>query len=463
MHPTNTRKEKIILFLKILWPILVTQIGFNAMTVLDTMMSGRAGTEQLAGVAVGFNIWMPVSIGLGGIMLAITPIVGQLLGRGERERIAAAVTQGLYLAAGISVILIVAGAVLLEPLLGLMNIEDAEVHRVAKYYLIALSFGIIPYFSSQVIRNFFDAHGYTRITMFIVLSGLPLNAFLNYVMIFGKLGFPALGGVGAGVATAVTFWIIFAANVWLAVRLEVVRPYRLFRKPVKPSWQSWMEQLKIGVPMGLSIFFEASIFSVVTLLIASMFDTVTVAAHQVTLSFSSLVFMIPLSISMALTIVVAYEAGAGRYADAKQYTLLGVVGALGIMAAAAVFMLAFRVPIALIYNDQPEVIEMAKQFFLFAIIYQLSDASQASLQGVLRGYKDVTVPFMTALVSYWVIGFPAGLALAVLTPLEAYGFWVGITIGLTCAAAGFFVRLIIVQRKVRGSGFRVVSHEGPTH
>jgi MATE family multidrug resistance protein len=193
-----------------------------------------------------------------------------------------------------------------------------------------------------------------------------------------------------------------------------------------------------------------------------MFDTVTVAAHQVTLSFSSLVFMIPLSISMALTIVVAYEAGAGRYADAKQYTLLGVLGALGIMAAAAFFMLAFREPIALIYNDQPEVIEMAKQFFLFAIIYQLSDASQASLQGVLRGYKDVTVPFMTALVSYWVIGFPAGLALAVLTPLEAYGFWVGITIGLTCAAAGFFVRLIIVQRKVRGSVFRVVSHEGTT-
>jgi putative efflux protein, MATE family len=449
MYPTRSWREKIGLFLKILWPILVTQVGYNAMTVLDTMMSGRAGTEQLAGVSIGFNIWMPVSIGLGGILLAITPIVGQLLGRGERPAISQAVMQGLYLSILIAVVAIGAGAILLEPVLQLMSIEDPEVYRVAKHYLIAIGFGIIPYFASQVIRYFFDAQGYTRITMFIILIGLPVNGLLNYLLIFGKLGFPALGGVGAGYATAVTYWIILGISVWLAVSMEDFHPYQLFRQWFRPSWRAWLTQMKIGVPIGLSIFFEASIFSLVSLLIAGMFDTVTLAAHQVAMNFSSLMFMIPLSISMSLTIMVAYEVGGGRYRDAAQYTRLGVLSALGIMAFGALMLLVFRGQIAALYNDEREVIELAKQFFLFAIIYQLSDASQASLQGVLRGYKDVTLPFITALISYWGIGLPTGYLLSAFTDLGAYGFWVGITAGLTCAAAGFLIRLLIVQRRAR--------------
>jgi MATE family multidrug resistance protein len=449
MYPTRNWKEKIALFLSILWPILITQVGYNAMTVIDTMMSGRAGTEQLAGVAIGFNIWMPVSIGLGGILLAITPIVGQLLGKGEQQSISQAVTQGLYLSILIAVVLMGAGVFLLDPVLQLMSIEDPEVYRVAKHYLIAIGFGIIPYFASQVIRYFFDAQGYTRITMFIVLIGLPINGLLNYLLIFGKLGFPALGGVGAGYATAVTYWIILGISIWLAVRLQDFRPYKLFKQWYAPSWRAWLTQMKIGVPIGLSIFFEASIFSLVSLMIAGMFDTVTLAAHQVAMSFSSLMFMIPLSISMSLTIMVAYEVGGERYRDAKQYTMLGVISALGIMAMGALLLLFFREQVAALYNDQREVIELAKQFFLFAIIYQLSDASQASLQGVLRGYKDVTLPFVTALISYWGIGLPTGYLLSAFTELGAYGFWVGITVGLTCAAVGFLFRLLTVQRKAR--------------
>jgi len=454
MHPTYSWNEKLRLFLKILWPILITQVGYNAMTVIDTMMSGRAGTEQLAGVAIGFNIWMPVSIGFGGIMLAITPIVGQLLGGEDKMRISSAVTQGLYLSLIISLIVMAAGALWLDPLLQLMNIDDPAVYHVAKHYLLAIGLGVIPFFASQVIRYFFDAQGYTRVTMIIVLAGLPINAILNYVLIFGRWGFPALGGIGAGYATAITYWIILAVSIWLALRLENARPYELFRRWFKPSWRAWTEQMKIGVPIGLSIFFEASIFSFVTLLIASLFDTVTVAAHQVAMSFSSLMFMIPLSISMALTIMIAYEVGSNRHADARQYSLLGVLGAISIMAVSALLLFVLREPIAYIYNEQREVVEMAKQFFLFAIIYQLSDAAQASLQGVLRGYKDVTVPFITALISYWAIGIPAGYALATWTELGAYGFWVGITIGLTCAAVGFLIRLLLVQRRVRSGKLR---------
>ena len=294
----------------------------------------------------------------GGIMLAITPIIGQLLGSGKRESISSAFMQGIYLSIVISLLLIVAGLFALEPVLALMNIEDPEVYRVAKHYLIAISFGIVPFFASQVTRYFFDAQGFTRITMIIILLGLPVNAFFNYVLIFGKLGFPELGGVGSGYATAITFWLILLVSIWFAMRVPF-RSYQLFLRWPLPSLKAWWEQLRIGVPIGLSIFFEASSFSIVTLLIASMFDTITVAAHQVVMSFTSLIFMIPLSISMALTIMVAFEIGANRVRDARQYTMLGVFGAIGIMAVTAVFLYFGRESIAYIYNNQREVIELA--------------------------------------------------------------------------------------------------------
>lgn len=227
-----------------------------------------------------------------------------------------------------------------------------------------------------------------------------------------------------------------------------MRKYALFVRWFAPSVKAWKEQLAIGVPMGLSVFFEASIFAVVTLMMGMMFNTVTVAAHQAAINFTSLLFMIPLSISMALTIVVGFEVGGKRFADAKQYSRFGVLSAVGLIAVASVFLYFFRGWIAGFYTDNPEVITWVKQFLIFAIFYQLSDAAQASLQGVLRGYKDVTIPFITALISYWGIGIPVGYGLASFTALGPFGFWLGITIGLTCAFVGFLVRLLFIQKRI---------------
>lgn len=330
-----------------------------------------------------------------------------------------------------------------------MNLEPA-VNHIAFHYLVGLAIGIIPLFASSVLRYFFDAQGFTRITMIITVLAVPFNVVLNYGFIFGKLGLPALGGIGAGYATAITYWIIFFFSVWMTFKVEAVRKYRLFVQWAYPSWKAMKEQLSIGVPIGLSIFFESSIFAVVTLLIGMMFTTVTIAAHQVALNFTSLIFMIPLSISMALTIVVGYSVGGGKFQTAKQYGRLGVWGGIGILSVGAIFLYLFREEIASLYTVDPEVIALAGQFFIFAIVYQISDAAQAGLQGVLRGYKDVKVPFITAFISYWIIGIPSGYLLAVFTPFNAFGFWIGIILGLTCAAIGFFVRLKIIQKRVIG-------------
>ncbi|KHF40177.1 MATE family efflux transporter [Halalkalibacter okhensis] len=447
MYHAKTWKEKVTLFLAILWPIMVTQISFYAMNLVDTMMAGRVGTNDLAGVAIGSSLWMPIFTGINGILLAVTPIVAQYMGSGRREKITESVIQALYLSVILAIIVVIAGAIFLEPVLVLMNLDSA-VYHISFHYLVGLSIGIIPLFAANVLRNFFDAQGFTRITMIITVLAVPFNVLLNYGFIFGKLGLPALGGIGAGYATAITYWIIFFFSIWMTFKVEVVRHYRLFIKWAVPSWKAWKEQLAIGIPIGLSIFFEASIFAVVTLLIGMMFTTITVAAHQIALSFTSLIFMIPLSISMALTIVVGFSVGGNKYQSAKQYSHLGVWGGIGFLAIGAIFLYFFREQIAYLYTTDAQVVQMAGQFFLIAIVYQISDAAQSSLQGVLRGYKDVKIPFITAFVSYWVIGIPAGYTLASFTYLGPFGFWVGITLGLTCAAIGFLVRLRIVVGRI---------------
>jgi multidrug resistance protein, MATE family len=446
MYPTNTLREKATLFFHILWPILITQISYNLMTVIDTMMSGRAGTDDLAGVAVGSSLWMPVYTGLTGIMLAITPIVGQLIGNNKRSDVGRTVMQGFYLAILISLLVLAVGFFALQPVLGIMSLST-NVHTVATDYLHGLAIGIIPLFASAVLRNFFDAQGYTRVTMIILLLALPVNALLNYLLIFGNFGFPELGGAGAGYATAITYWFIFGVSIFLTFQVKELRSHYLFVRWYKVSFQAWKEQLRIGVPMGLSTFFEASIFSVVTLLMGSLFDTNIIAAHQTALNFTTLMFMVPLSISIGMTIVVSYEVGARRMEHAKHYAILGVSSAIVVIGILSLFLFLFREHISYLYTSDRAVVLLAMQFMLFAIMYQFSDAAQASLQGVLRGYKDVTVPFIIAFISYWIVGLPSGYLLARYTALEPYGFWVGITLGLTCAAIGFFLRLQFIQRK----------------
>jgi MATE family multidrug resistance protein len=234
MYQTYSWREKIYLFASIMWPILVTQMGLHAMTVIDTMMSGRAGTADLAGVAIGSSIWFPVFLLISGIILAVTPTVAQLLGSGQHDRISSVVTQAIYLTVVLSLLVGGIGAIVLEPLLSLLNL-DASVQHIAKHYLIGLSIGMIPLFVSNVVRNFFDAQGYTRITMIIILAAIPFNIVLNYVLIFGKFGFPRLGGIGAGYATALTYWIICIISIWMTFRYSTMRVHRLFVHWIAPS------------------------------------------------------------------------------------------------------------------------------------------------------------------------------------------------------------------------------------
>lgn len=456
MYETGTLKEKLKLFSIILVPILITQVGMYLMNFFDTVMSGRVSAEDLAGVAIGSSLWVPIFTGVNGILLAITPIIAQLTGAKKHNEVPKKVQQGIYLAAALAVIVFLIGLIVLDPILQAMDIE-AAVRHTAKYYLVSLSAGIVPLFIFNTLRCFIDALGQTRISMIIILISLPLNILLNYIFIFGKFGVPAFGGVGSGIATAITYWLVFTIAIVIVYKVRPFRGFGIFSNWVKPSLTVWWEQLKIGIPIGFAIFFETSIFSAITLLM-SVYSTYTIAGHQAAMNFASLLYMIPLSVGMALTIVVGYEVGGKRFSDARTYGYIGISGGLFIAVFAGLVLFIFDDMVAALYNTNPKVIELTKHFIYYAIFYQLADAFGAPIQGALRGYKDVNMTLIIALVSYWLIGLPTGWITANYTDLGPFGYWVGIIVGLSCGAIALLWRLLHLQRKYARRSKNVSAH-----
>lgn len=445
MRQTFTVRDKAREFIVILFPILITQLSLTATSFFDTVMSGNAGHYDLAGVAIGANLWMPVYTGLTGVLIGITPVLAQFNGAGRHAEMPFIVVQGIYLAAALTLLLIAAGYVLLAPVLNFMNLDD-EVHRIAYEFLTAISMGFLPLFLAAVLRNFIDSLGHTRITMMITLCAVPLNVLLNYLLIFGQFGFPRLGGVGAGYASAITYWVMFFIAVAVVHCKQPFRQYHIFGRLFPISLQAWGELLKVGAPIGIAIFCEVSIFAAVALLIAD-FGTAVIAAHQAAINFASLIYMVPLSIGMALTIVIGFEVGAGRLRDAEQYSYLGIGIALAVAIVTGIGLFIFNKQVAQLYTQNQEVLHLARNFLAYAILFQLSDAIAAPIQGALRGYKDVKMTLIMAIVSYWVIGAPTGYLLAKYSAFGPYGYWIGLITGLAVGATVLSIRLVRLQRR----------------
>ena len=438
-------RDKLRRLLSVMLPIICTQIAIMGMNFFDASMSGQAGDVDLAGAAIGGNIWMPIQTGISGILMAAMPLVANLLGAGEKEKITVVVRHGLVLALGFALLVLGCGIAFLPHFLQGMGLAP-EVYHVALLYLAGLGLGVVPFFMITPLRSLVDTLGYTHLTMRIYLLALPINACLNYVLIFGKLGLPRLGGIGAGVASGLTFWLLLGVFTYVLTRLEPFKSYDVFGF-VRPQ-VSWLkEYLRIGIPMGISIFMETSIFGVVALFIAK-FGTETIAAHQAALNFSSLVYMLPLSFSLALTIVVGVEYGAKNYQGARDYVTIGLQTSLGI---AGFYMLAeyfLREQIALIYTANPEVVALVKVFLLYAIAWQTGDAIAAPIQGILRGYKDVDATFWASMLAYWGICLPLGLFLDYKVGNGAFAYWQSLDCGVLSSATLLSIRLIWLQRKI---------------
>ena len=452
MQQAIPMKQKASTLRKIVGPILITQLALFLMTFFDVLMTGRYGQIDLAGVAIGSALWTPVFTGFAGILTGLTPIIAHYIGGKKHDAVRPSVQQGLYVSLALSVIVAIFIFLLVPSILNNMSL-DAAVRPIAFHYLVGMAVGLLPLFAYSTLRAFFDALGATRVSMFIVLLSAPINIILNYALIYGKFGLPELGGIGAGYASGITYWIVFSVAFFIAKLRKPFERYMLFHAWARPQIKEAMHLLRIGVPIGLAIFIETRIFAALTLLMSHTYSTSIISSHQVAMNFTSLLYMIPLSISMGATIVVGQSVGAKQFIDAKQYSFLSIGFALFFSILSMTVIFLFREPIAALYSNEPEIIALAAKFLIFGAFFQWSDAFLAPIQGALRGYKDVNSTFITAIISFWVIGLPVGYALATWTDLGPYGYWIGLIIGLNLGAIALLIRLLFIQKQIKKEVF----------
>lgn len=430
-------------------PVIIAQVAQTAMGFVDTIMAGSVSATDMAAVAVGTSVWLPAILFGHGLLLSLTPVVAQYNGSGRRKRIAFQVRQGYWLAAlaafFVMLVLYNAGFMIHR----MHDIDPALADKAVKY-LHALLWGAPGYLFFQVARNQCEGLSRTKPGMVIGFLGLLVNIPVNYVFIYGHFGMPALGGVGCGVATASVYWVMFIAMKWWVMRASSMRDIRLADRFSKPDTKVLWRLFMLGLPVALALFFEVTLFAVVALLVSPM-GIVDVAGHQIALNFSSLMFVIPLSLGVATTIRVGYRLGQGSAEAARIAAWTAQAVGMGLSVLTALFTITFREQIALLYNDNPAVVALAAQLMFLAAVYQFSDAIQVIGSGILRGYKDTRSIFFITFIAYWILGLPSGYILAltdwVVPEMGPAGFWTGFIIGLTSSAVMMIWRIRRLQRQ----------------
>ena len=438
MHQTHNLQQRMRLFISIFLPILIYQLANFSASFIDTTMTGQYDTLHLAGVSMATSLWIPFFDLLIGIVSALVPIIGHHLGQGKKEKIASDFYQFIYLSLGLSLILfalVFVGAPLVLAHLGL----EPLVEGVAKNYLWYLALGIIPLLLFSTIRSLFDALGLTKLSMYLMLLLLPLNGTFNYALIYGAFGFPEMGGAGAGLGTSLAYWVLLLISLLVAVKHPKIRAYELWK--IRPlDKKGLIEGIRLGLPIGGTVFAEVVIFSVVGLVMAK-FSSLIIASHQAAMNFSNLMYAFPMSISTSMSIIVSYEIGANRHDDVKKFCKLGRLTALGIAGFTFLFLYILRDRVAALYGSDTEFIRMTSVFLTYSLFFQLADTFAAPLQGILRGYKDTQVPFYLGLIAYWGISLPLGFFLDHFTSLGPYGYWIGLIASLVMSGILFQWRL----------------------
>ncbi|MCI1247310.1 MAG: MATE family efflux transporter [Megasphaera sp.] len=426
-------------FLILFFPLLLTQMAQVGTSVFSSIFSGQAGTVDLAGVAVAVNVWYPVFAGICGIFFGISPIISQLRGAGKINRIPLYIMQSLYISIFFSIFIIAAGYVCIPSFLDFMGLE-AAVHHVAAGYFIALALGVFPIFMQAMLRYVVDAHGLTHVSMTILFINLILTIALFRLLIFGGWGIPALGGIGTGYAITIASWISFLLFAAVLQWKEPFRSYHIWSHMRPFSWPHCYQILRLGIPIFIAVFCETSLFSIIGLLMAE-YGTLYLAANQAAVSYSTLTYCIPWSISLTATIVIGYEVGAKHYDKARQYAVLCQITALTIACLTASLTYIFLDPISAVFTSDPDTFNAIRMFLIYAMIFTFCDAAGTPVQGILRAYKDVKIITYVAFITYWVISIPMGLAIAHMSHYGPFGYWLSLIISLAINAVALNIRL----------------------
>jgi len=452
-NPRSRLIRELIDTLKLAAPMALTQLGQIAMTTTDLVLLGRISDEAVAAAGLAGTVYF-VSFTFGmGLMAAVAPLAAQAFGAENPILVRRALRTGLWVALLIS-LPIMAFPLRGEQILRALGQAQTTSH-LAQDYLFGLAWGVMPALWFQAIRCFMGALNRPQPILWVTLAAIPANALLAYLLIFGELGLPRLGLFGAGIATTMVNFGTFLAGLWFATQRKPFSDYHVLTRLWRVDWTLMRQIVAIGAPISIAFLLEYGLFSSAGLLMGLM-GTTALAAHQIALQITAVLFMVPYGISMAATIRVGHAVGRN---DAAAVRRAGFAAMLLGVALSAVMTLAVtlgRVAVVRLFlggaaERADTTIELAATLLAIGATLFVTDGLQGTAVGALRGLKDTRVPLLFAAISYWLIGFLAAYALAFYTPLGPLGVWIGLSVGTAIYAALLVLRFHLLANRIAGA------------
>ncbi len=425
---------------QIAWPVLIGQLATVGMSVADVAMTGHLSAQDLAAVALGASLWSIILVTVMGVMISVNAVVAHEVGASAFNKIPHIMRQAMWMGLGVGLV----ACLVLNLSTGVFDYLQLEpfVQAKATEFVRVISIGMPAFAMYRALYSYTTSLNHTKPVMVIALLGLAFNIVVNWLFIYGKWGFPQLGSTGCAIATGVGMWLMLGAMIWWTHRAQAYKQTFPFTHKEAPKWSEIRSMLRIGLPIGVTYFVEVSAFCAVGLLVAR-FGVVAISANQIALNFSSLAFMIPMSLGIALTTRVSQTLGERDVVRARFISWTGVGVSLVFAVFSATLMTLFRHQVAAAYTSDPAVQAVAANLLLLAAIFQLSDAAQVTLSCALRGYKITRIPMLIHIMAFYGFALPIGGILGLAPswfpwhpaqPMEAAGFWIGLVLGLTVAA-----------------------------
>ena len=438
------RRANLASMVRLALPIVGVQVGMMLMGVVDTMMVGRLSAADLAAVALGNVYFFTVAVFGNGMLMTLDPIVAQAVGAEDAESVARGIQRGFvltfFLAAIASLIFLPSGAVFV------WLRQPGDVVPVATGYIFGSIPGMLPFYAFVVLRQSLQAMGRVSRVVWTIVAANLLNVFLNWVLIFGNLGFPRMGAVGSAWGSSVARW--FMAALLLGLAWRTLKPYLARIRREAFDVLALGRMVRLGTPLGFQQQLEFGAFSLIGVMMGWL-GTVTMAGHQVALNLAALAFMVPLGIAGASAVLVGRAVGKEDMVEARRAAGAGILLGGSFMVLTACAFLAVPGPLARVYTANAEVLAVAGALLPIAGIFQVADGLQAVAAGVLRGAGDTRSPFIFNALGFWVFGVPISAALAFGADMGARGLWWGLAAGLGAVAILLFIRVRrLLARKV---------------
>jgi len=424
-------------------PLAAANLAQMAMGFTNTVMVGSLGSAALAAAGLGASLYFTIAMVCSGVLTAVAPLAAHAIGANDPRRAGQVAGKGLVLAALLAVPVITT-LMAVPRLLGALGYDAVLAGEIGRF-LGAIAWAVPGFLGFAVLRSFLVAASHSRTVMIALVLCVPLNAGLNWVLIFGHFGAPPLGIAGSGCATAIIQWLMFAGLALYAAVMPSLAEYRM--RPFSRHWNEIGRILRLGLPIGGILGLEIGVFATTGILMG-LLGANALGAHQLVMNCISVVFMVPLGIAQAATVRVAVALGSGVPAAARRAGFVAIALGVAYMAIMAVVLVAAPRTIAKIYVDidapaNRGLGEIALSLLAIAAVFQIFDGVQAIAAGALRGYRDTAIPLLLAVIGYWGVGFAGGWLLAFPAGYGAIGLWTGLAVGLAAVALMLTLRLHI--------------------